>query len=144
MSSVMTWEDLELELEIMFPGTSRKVSADKLAEIMPTFTARTIQAYVYGHRNIVPKFEQEFLQILELKSPTRANILRTRFMGRPKDVQEIAANGRVHKLQSAIDKMCISCAGDTQEEGGFCWDKTCPLAQFTKMPLRHEAQDEDF
>ncbi len=145
MSAVMTWEDLEQELEVMFPGTSRKVAADKLAEVMTNFTARTIQAYVYGHRNIVSKFQNEFVQVLEAQAPSRAESLKKRFMERPALVQEEASNTRVTKLQMAIDKMCISCAGDKPEEGGFCWDRTCPLAPYTKMPLRSEVDDsEDF
>ena len=140
----MTFDDLEQELELMFPGTSRKVSADKLAEIMPNFTARTIQAYIYGHRNIVDRFKDEFIQVLQAKSPERASVLRERFASRPKDVQEISSSARHTKLQMAIDKMCISCSGNTPDDGGYCWDKTCPLAMFTKMPLRHEVPDEDF
>jgi secreted Zn-dependent insulinase-like peptidase len=140
----MTFDDLEQELEIMFPGNSRKVSADKLAEMMPNFTARTIQAYVYGHRNIVDRFKDNFIQVLQKKNPERANVLLTRFASRPKDVQEISSSARYLKLQMAIDKMCISCAGDSPEDGGYCWDKTCPLAAFTKMPLQHEVPDEGF
>lgn len=139
----MTWEDLEQELEAMFPGTSRKVAADKLSEVMTNFTARTIQAYVYGHRNIVPKFQNEFVQVLEARSPSRAEALKKRFVERPSTAQENASNSRVIKLQIAIDKMCISCAGDKPEDGGFCWDKGCPLAPLTKMPFRSEVNDDE-
>lgn len=145
-SVVMTYRQLEDELEKMYPGFNRGEASKKLAEEMGGYSHRTIAAYVYGHRRIVPQFIARFVDFYSLKSGKDSGEMLQKLAisegpTKPKRVV-LAESKMVTRMQKAVDTMCLNCAGDTIQEGGFCWDSGCPLVEFTQYPSKKEAKGE--
>lgn len=145
-SVVMTYRQLEDELEKMYPGFNRGEAAKKLAEEMGGYSHRTIAAYVYGHRRIVPQFIARFVDFYSLKSGKDSSELLqklaiTESPTRNKRVVLVESK-MVTRMQKAVDTMCLNCAGSTIQEGGFCWDSGCPLVEFTQYPPKQESKGE--
>jgi hypothetical protein len=136
----MTYRQLEDELEKMYPGLNRGEASKKLAEEMGGYSHRTIAAYVYGHRRIVPQFIARFVEFYALKHGREGSELLQKLAvvetksGSKRVV--LAESKMLTRLQRAVDTMCLNCAGSTVEEGGFCWDGGCPLAEFTRYPAK--------
>lgn len=128
------------ELKEMYPGMTKRDAALKLATEMGGYSKSSVLAYLYGHRRIADKFLLDFIQFAAKRDRAAANEIVQRIkMSAPqkpatKALMTSARNGEM--MQKAIDKMCLSCAGDTPEDGGFCWDGKCPLRAFSKYQLR--------
>lgn len=142
----MTYRQLEDELELMYPGLNRGEAAKQLAVEMGGYSHRTIAAYVYGHRRIVPQFIAKFADFYSLKTGKSGEELLQKLtttagpLGGKKIL--LAESKMLMRLQRAVDQMCLNCAGSTVQEGGFCWDNSCPLVEFTRYPSKQEAQNE--
>ncbi len=136
----MNYRQLEDELEKMYPGLNRGEASKKLAGEMGGYSHRTIAAYVYGHRRIVPQFIARFLDFYTLKHGRSADELLQKLSAAevatsPKRVV-LAESKMLMRMSKAVDAMCLNCAGATIEEGGFCWDRSCPLVEFTRYPAK--------
>lgn len=141
----MTYRQLEEELEKMYPGLNRMELSKKLADEMGGYSHRTIAAYIYGSRRIVPQFIVRFIDFYSLKYGQGSNELLQKLVmvENTKTTKKIvlAESKMLTRMNRAIDAMCKNCAGATVEEGGFCWDNSCPLVEFTRYPSKEEVQN---
>lgn len=128
------------ELKELYPGMTKRDAALKLAEEMNKYSKSSVLAFLYGHRRITDNFLLDFIKHIAEKNRTEANAIVQRIKAsspqRPATKQMMQSAKRGESMQKAIDKMCLACAGDTPEEGGFCWDKACPLRDFSKYQVR--------
>ena len=141
----MTYVQLETELAKIYPDLNRGEAAKKLAQEMGGYSHRTIAAYVYGHRRIVPQFIQRFADFYSLKFGCDSSELLKKLVVREEQGNKktvLAASKMLMRMQRSIDQMCLNCAGETVEAGGFCWDRSCPLVEFTRYPAKKETENE--
>jgi len=128
------------ELKELYPNMTKRDAALRLAEEMNKYSKSSVLAFLYGHRRITDNFLIDFIQHIAIKNRTEANAIVQRIHAaspkRPATKQMMQSAKRSELMQKAIDKMCHACAGDTPEEGGFCWDKGCPLRSFSKYEVR--------
>lgn len=142
----MTYRQLEDELELLYPGMNRGEAARQLAVEMGGYSHRTIAAYVYGHRRIVPQFISKFADFYSTKTGKQPDefLQKLKIAAGPVAGKKImlADSKMLMRIQRAVDQMCLSCAGATVQDGGFCWDSGCPLVEFTRYPLKENAKNE--
>jgi hypothetical protein len=128
------------ELKELYPGMTKRDAALRLAEEMNKYSKSSVLAFLYGHRRITDKFLLDFIQHIAEKNRTEANHIIQRIKmsspQRPATKKMLQSAKQSELMQKAIDKMCLACAGDTPDDGGFCWDKGCPLRGFSKYEVR--------
>ncbi|CAB4175005.1 hypothetical protein UFOVP1131_89 [uncultured Caudovirales phage] len=128
------------ELKELYPGMTKRDAALKLATELNGYSKSSVLAFLYGHRRITDKFLLDFIQHIASKNRTEANQIIQRIKmsspSRPATKKMLQSAKQGELMQKAIDKMCGVCAGETPEEGGYCWDKGCPLRAFSKYQLR--------
>ena len=135
---ILTKEELSEELAVLYPELNPRDRAQACAQDLGTITARTIVGYIMGERPPATKFCSDFLIMLNERHPERAYKLSQSTI--LQSTNEVVQGYKRDLLmyERSIDKMCASCAGQTVEEGGTCWDSVgCPLAPFTKYPPRN-------
>lgn len=135
---VLTREELNEELEVLYPNMGVRERAQACADELGNITGRTISGYLVGERPPAAKFCADFLLLLNERHPERAYTLSQSTILQTSDETIDSYKRDLLLYERMVDKMCLSCAGETIEDGGTCWDSTgCPLAMFTKFPPRN-------